>query len=58
MSILEECKNAVQVLTQLGYDEYKPLLQHIQWAIAREKMDREEDWEHLETMPLGDEDNL
>ena len=42
MTLLEECKSAVQTLVRLGYDKYEPLLDRIQWSIEQEKLDTEE----------------
>ena len=42
MTLLEECKSAVQTLVRLGYDKYEPLLDRIQWSIEQEKIDMEE----------------
>ena len=42
MTLLEECKSAIQTLVRLGYDKYEPLLDRIQWSIEQEKLDREE----------------
>lgn len=51
MTLLEECKSAVQQLVRLGYDKYEPLLDRIQWSIEQEKLDREE----INNIFLGDE---
>ena len=42
MTLLEECKSAVQTLVRLGYEKYEPLVDRIQWSIEQEKLDREE----------------
>ena len=42
MTLLEECRSAVQTLVRLGYEKYEPLLDRIQWSIEQEKIDREE----------------
>lgn len=51
MTLLEECKDAVQLLIKLGYDKYEPLIARIQWSIEQEQLDIEEINKFL-----GDED--
>ena len=51
MTLLEECKSAVQTLVRLGYEKYEPLVDRIQWSIEQERLDREEINKFL-----GDED--
>ena len=51
MTLLEECKSAVQTLVRLGYEKYEPLVDRIQWSIEQEQLDREEINKFL-----GDED--
>ena len=51
MTLLEECKSAVQTLVRLGYDKYEPLVDRIQWSIEQEQLDKE----YINKF-LGDED--
>ena len=42
MTLLEECKSAVQQLVRLGYEKYEPLVDRIQWSIEQEQLDRDD----------------